>query len=373
MTASALSWREVTLGELESESGGVIQTGPFGSQLHAHDYSTVGMPVVMPTNIRDLRISIDGIARVSDEHVARLSRHKLMAGDIVYSRRGDVEKCALVVESQTGWLCGTGCLLVRVQGPTADARYLAYALSLPETRGWISQHAVGATMPNLNTEILRAVPVCLPPVPEQREIAAALGALDDKIESNRRVATLTLDLAEALYLAACESGSEAVPLKVAGKWLSGGTPSTSASEYWGGDLPWISATSMKSFFIDTSERCLTEAGQAAATNVVPAGTVLFVVRGMSLKSEFRLGVAQRSVAFGQDCKAILPTIDGSVLAVALLSMREEILDMVDEAGHGTGRLQTDLSLSLSFNLCRGVGQLVLVLFGVSQRHEATTA
>ncbi len=164
----AVEWREVTLGTLEAESHGVIQTGPFGSQLHASDYSADGTPVVMPTNIRDLRIWTDGIARVSDEHVERLARHRLRAGDIVYSRRGDVEKCALVTDDQAGWLCGTGCLLVRVQGPTVDARCLAYLLSLPSTRAWISQHAVGATMPNLNTGILREVPVVLPLIGEQR-------------------------------------------------------------------------------------------------------------------------------------------------------------------------------------------------------------
>ena len=119
-----MNWRTVTLGVLEEESGGVIQTGPFGSQLHASDYSTVGIPVVMPTNIRDLRVSTEGIARVDPSHVERLSRHKLRAGDIVYSRRGDVEKCALISKTQEGWLCGTGCLLVRVQGPSVDARCL---------------------------------------------------------------------------------------------------------------------------------------------------------------------------------------------------------------------------------------------------------
>ena len=191
-------WRTTTLGELERESNGVIQTGPFGSQLHASDYSDVGTPVVMPTNIRDLRISTHEIARVSREHVERLSRHKLQPGDIVYSRRGDVEKCALVTEIENGWLCGTGCLLVRVGGPTVDARCLAYALALPATRNWISQHAVGATMPNLNTGVLRAVPVYLPPIAEQRSIAATLGTLDDKIESNRRSVELSLALLDAI-------------------------------------------------------------------------------------------------------------------------------------------------------------------------------
>ncbi|GAB3285404.1 restriction endonuclease subunit S [Microbacterium lacusdiani] len=202
-----MTWRRATLGELEAENSGSIQTGPFGSQLHMSDYSTSGTPVVMPTNIRELRISEDGIARVSDDHVHRLSRHQLRAGDIVYSRRGDVEKCALITEREAGWLCGTGCLLVRVTGPTVDTRFLSYALSLPETRGWLSQRAVGATMPNLNTNILREVPVSLPPLPEQRAIAATLGALDDKMESNRRAHRLLWELMQAEWDSLTESST----------------------------------------------------------------------------------------------------------------------------------------------------------------------
>ena len=59
---------------------------------------------------------------------------------------------------------------------------------------------------------------------------------------------------------------------------------------------------------------------------------------MSLKNEFRIGIARRQVAFGQDCKAIIPTsgIDGTFLALAMKARSREILGMVDESGHGTG-------------------------------------
>jgi restriction endonuclease S subunit len=72
--------------------------------------------------------------------------------------------------------------------------------------------------------------------------------------------------------------------------------------------------------------------------------VLFVVRGMSLKTEFRVGIAYRKVAFGQDCKAIIPAagVNGKFLALALKARSRQILAMVDEAGHGTGRLPTDM-------------------------------
>jgi type I restriction enzyme, S subunit len=135
-----------------------------------------------------------------------------------------------------------------------------------------------------------------------------------------------------------------VPLRDCARWLSGGTPATSRRDYWGGDIPWISAASLSSFRIYDSDRRVTPAGAQNGTRVVPPGTTLFVVRGMSLKSEFRIGVAMRDVAFGQDCKGLIARadLDPFFLAYAIKGRSEEILRAVDEASHGTGRLQTEV-------------------------------
>jgi restriction endonuclease S subunit len=139
-------------------------------------------------------------------------------------------------------------------------------------------------------------------------------------------------------------GWRRVKLRDCGTWWSGGTPATEEPRFWGGDIPWISAASLKNFRINDSDRRVTRAGSMAGTKVVEPGTVLFIVRGMSLKREFRVGIAQRRVAFGQDCKALLPhtSIDGTFLALALKARERDILAMVDEAGHGTGRLPIDM-------------------------------
>lgn len=195
-----VEWQETTLGKLCEESGGDIQTGPFGSQLHAADYVSVGIPSIMPQNIGDNRISTDGIARINDTDAQRLSRYLVRAGDIVYSRRGDVERRALIRDEQNGWLCGTGCLRVRFGNKKQiDPTFMSHYLGDPVIRAWIVQHAVGATMPNLNTGILSNVPVLLPSYGEQKAIAAILGALDDKIELNRRMNATLEAMARALF------------------------------------------------------------------------------------------------------------------------------------------------------------------------------
>jgi type I restriction enzyme S subunit len=137
-----------------------------------------------------------------------------------------------------------------------------------------------------------------------------------------------------------------------GVWYSGGTPNTAVAEYWNGDIPWITASSLHEFYITDSERRVTELGIRNGTRLMPTNTILFVVRGMSLKTEFRVGIARRPMAFGQDCKAIIarPDIEPLFLANALRAKASEILNLADEASHGTGRLQTDPLTQLEIDI-----------------------
>lgn len=168
-------WTHSTLAAEAKRYGGFIQTGPFGSQLHASDYVDEGVPVVMPQDLNNRRISVDRIVRVTEEMAQRLTRHRVRPGDVVYSRRGDVERHALVSDREAGWLCGTGCLLVRLGAAWPSQAYLSEVLDLPVTREWLVRHAVGATMPNLNTSILGDVPLLMPSEPLLHAFEAVAG------------------------------------------------------------------------------------------------------------------------------------------------------------------------------------------------------
>jgi type I restriction enzyme S subunit len=157
-----IGWRRSTLAAEIAGSGGLIQTGPFGSQLHASEYSQNGTPVVMPKDLVARRVSVDSIARIPDERTVPLARHRLVPGDIVFSRRGDVGRFAIAGERERGWLCGTGCLLVRPGVKWRSLAFLVEALDDVSTQEWIVRHAIGATMPNLNTGILGDVPMLMP-------------------------------------------------------------------------------------------------------------------------------------------------------------------------------------------------------------------
>lgn len=190
-----MKWEIFNLGEVSKS----IQTGPFGSQLHQSDYSEEGYPVIMPKDLIEGHISEASIARVSKKYVERLCKHKTELGDIIYSRRGDVGRCAFVTDKETGWLCGTGCIRVTIDKSKAVSKYVFYYLQTSESIGWVENHAVGSTMLNLNTSILSGVPLKLPPKNVQNKIVDVLSSYDCQIENNQKQIKLLEEAAQRLY------------------------------------------------------------------------------------------------------------------------------------------------------------------------------
>ncbi len=194
-----MSWHDSTLGELAKRDGGLIQTGPFGSQLHQAEYETEGIPVVMPKDIADGRISGESVARVSEQTATRLQRHKLKPRSIVLPRRGEITKRAYIREDQEGWLCGTGCLKIEVYGRHLVPEYLYYFMEQEHVTKWLLQHAVGTTMLNLSAAIVSELPIRYPSIDAQRAIAEGLATYDNLIENNRRRMALLEESARLLY------------------------------------------------------------------------------------------------------------------------------------------------------------------------------
>lgn len=188
-----------TLASIIAEHGGAIQTGPFGSQLHQSDYASEGIPFVMPKDIVDGRVNEATVARVPEEKARQLSRHFLKAGDIVFPRRGDISKCALIRVEQEGFLCGSGCLKIQIPTEVYVPRFLYYYLGLRHTVEWLERNAVGTTMLNLSEKIVGGLPLPIIALGLQSRIAGILSAYDDLIENNRRRIRLLEEAARLLY------------------------------------------------------------------------------------------------------------------------------------------------------------------------------
>lgn len=341
-------WAYTTLGKACDEGGGGVQTGPFGSQLHASDYVDEGIPSIMPANIGDNRIVEEGIARITETDAIRLEKYRVRTGDIVYSRRGDVERRALVRPHESGWLCGTGCLRVRLGEKGHDPVFTSYYLGHPKVRQWIVRHAQGATMANLNTTILSNLPFVEAPFDSQRAIAKILGDLDDKIDLLREMNRTLEEIARALFRAwfvdfepirtkaagaasfrgtpqrlfdelpdsftASEVGDIPTgwmvePIGSLADCVGGGTPSTGNPAFWeNGVHPFCTPkdmSSMSSMALWDTERHLTDAGAAkVSSGSLPVGTVL-------LSSRAPIGYIAmnfRPVSINQGIIAMKPTI-----------------------------------------------------------------
>lgn len=271
-----------------------VQTGPFGSQLHQRDYVDVGTPCIMPCNIgANLDVQTDNIAHLKASDIIRLNKYCVKEGDIIYSRRGDIEKCAYINHLQEGWLCGTGCLRIRPNTSICFPKYLAYLLSTKESKKWIVANAVGTTMLNLNSSILNTMPISLPPLAEQKRIADILSAIDDKIELNRRINANLEKQAQALYKSwfvdfepfggkMPEDWREGTLGEICTCYL-GGTPSRTKSEYWSGNIPWINSGEVNKFRIIEGSEFITELGlKNSATKLLPKKTTVLAITGATL-------------------------------------------------------------------------------------------
>lgn len=367
------SWRTTTVGELCDRGVLLTQTGPFGSQLHSCDYVPQGVPVIPTEGIGRRRLLTAGIPQVSSETAARLSRHRLRKGDILFARRGvqATGLSAIVTSAEEGWLCGTGAILLRVNAATIDPVFLSFLLSADETVAWLKQHAVGAVMPNLNEGVILQIPLTLPPLEEQLSIGKTLQTLDDKIELNRRMNATLEAMARALFqswfvdfdpVRAKLDGRAPVGMdadtaalfpdsfeETAGRpipkgWtrgsilrqatlLSGGTPKTDVEAYWNGDIPWASAKDVSQCgdaFLIATERTITLRGvdESSTRMIAPLATVV-VARGATTG---RLAMLGHSMAMNQTCYGLHSTV---AAPYALYCNTRHIIERLVAGGHGS--------------------------------------
>jgi type I restriction enzyme S subunit len=159
-----------------------LQTGPFGSQLHADEYVVGQWPVINPANLRDSQLIPDRECTVTETVAIRLERHRLASGDILFARRGEMGRCGLATHDETGWLCGTGCIRLRTRVELVKPAFLLQILSTARVRDWLQLQSVGSTMDNLNTSIIGRIPVALPTVGEQASIVEFINHETPKID-----------------------------------------------------------------------------------------------------------------------------------------------------------------------------------------------
>jgi type I restriction enzyme, S subunit len=367
-------WCPTTIGELCDAGVAELATGPFGSQLHAHDYVERGIPVVPTEAIRDRRIDHSVLPQISTAKATELERHRLRRGDILFARRGvqATGHIGCVREAEDGFVCGTGAIRLRINerdhGISTD--FVSHVLADPASVAWFKFHAIGATMPNLNESIIRSFPFVLPPLGEQRAIAHILGMLDDKIELNRRLNETLEAMAGALFkswfvdfdpvrakgegrdpglpqpladlfpnsfedseLGEIPKGWKVGPILEHARLISGGTPKTDRPEYWDGAISWASAKDVSqsngSILVDTEWAITPQGLEESATQLIPAFCSVVVARGATTG---RMVLFGRDMAMNQTCYALATTTQTPFALYCRLRVE---IDALVHAAHGS--------------------------------------
>jgi type I restriction enzyme S subunit len=195
-----MSWRSLTVGDLVEVGAADIQTGPFGTQLKASDYVEDGIPVINVRNIGFSDLKPEKLEFVTDETAERLATHLLQRQDIVFGRKGAVDRHLFVGEGQENWLQGSDCIRLRFSTDEVVPRFISYLFLTDAHQKWmLAQSGNKATMASLNHDVIKRIPIRIPLPTVQGHIVDILSAYDDLIENNRRRMTLLEEAARQLY------------------------------------------------------------------------------------------------------------------------------------------------------------------------------
>jgi type I restriction enzyme S subunit len=195
-----MSWRSLTVGDLVEAGTADIQTGPFGTQLKASDYVEDGIPVINVRNIGFGDLKPEKLEFVTDETAERLAAHLLQRQDIVFGRKGAVDRHLFVGEEQENWLQGSDCIRLRFATDEVVPRFISYLFLTDVHQKWmLAQSGNKATMASLNHDIIKRISLHIPTPTVQRDIVDILSAYDDLIKNNQRRMALLEEAVRQLY------------------------------------------------------------------------------------------------------------------------------------------------------------------------------
>lgn len=278
--------KEYSLGELIEKGLADLQTGPFGTMLNASEYSDSGVPVIAVKDIGENRLIHSNFVYIPEDVAERLNAYRVKKHDIIFGRKGAVDRRALIKGTEEGWIQGSDCIRLRLKHPV-DPVFVSYQLGSNRLKTWLVQNATGATMPSLNQRVLKLLPVVVPSVSEQKAITAVLASLDDKIDLLHRQNKTLEALAQTLFRHWFdeEAGDDwnECSLYDAIDLVGGGTPRTKEESYWNGDICWLSggdiASNHKNFVV-TSERKITQLGlENSSAKLLPQNATVISARG----------------------------------------------------------------------------------------------
>lgn len=181
-------WKHTTIGDMIQEKEVSIQTGPFGTVLSASDYIKHGIPVISVREIRQGYIELfEETPSVSKETYKKMQQFQLFPFDLVFARKGNVERSALIPDNGKCYFLGSDGIRLRFKNPTIP-QILLYSFQSNEIKQYLTKSAYGTTMAGLNESIISQIPVSFPL--EEKEQLSIAETLFDIDEQTRRLEKL---------------------------------------------------------------------------------------------------------------------------------------------------------------------------------------
>jgi len=228
------------------------------------------------------------------------------------------------------WTGGPALLNQRVckvvaRPDAADQGYLRHLL--PKTLKSIEARTPQSTVKHLSVRQIEAIAVTLPPLPDQRRIAALLGKADAIRRKRQQAIRLTDDLLRSAFLdmfgdpVTNPKGWPTQPIADVADVITGNTPPRERPEYYGDAIEWIKSDNIntRSHILTRAVEGLSEAGRALG-RAAPEGSTLMTCIAGSRSCIGNVALTDRAVALNQQINAIVPgpSVDANFLYVQLL-------------------------------------------------------
>ena len=243
------------------------------------------IPFVNAGHLNGRNIDFCEMNYISQDKYNKLSSGKFQKGDILYCLRGSLGKKAFVKNDINGAIASS-LVIIRPNFDKVYGEYLMFALDSPTIKNQLVRANNGSSQPNLSAASVREYDVELPELSVQREIVDKLVRVRSIIDSRQKELELLDNLTKARFVEMfgdVKHGEKykGIPLRELCITMSGGTPSTKNTEYYEGNIPWITTVSLGPNHIDgsTAKGYITQdAIKNSATKLIPAGNILFGTR-----------------------------------------------------------------------------------------------
>ena len=262
-----------------------------------------GLYLITSKHLKPSGIDFSSANRISETDYNKIiQRSKVEQYDILFSMIGTIGNIHRVTTHIVDFAV-KNMGIFKMGGDADKSLWMYYWLQSPIAQEYIQSRITGSTQGYLTLGNLRDFPVCVPPLAEQRRIAGILGAIDDKIENNRRINTNLELQAQALYKQWFVDSST-VKLGDVVKTTSGGTPSRSHMEFYVGKYGWVKSKELNSSFITKTEETITDDAIAkSAAKLLPAKSILIAMYGATVG---QYAILSQPMTCNQAVCALLP-------------------------------------------------------------------